>query len=225
MDGLILAAGESTALDIPPLSGFENLSLWVILAISLVALGYAYMLVKGVLAKDEGTEKMQEISLAIREGANAYLTRQFKTLAVFVLILTLVLFPLEVGDPLNFSPLTIRIARSLAFLLGAGFSAAVGYVGMGLAVRANVRVASAARRGLRESMGIAFRAGGVAGMFTVGLGLMGAVVIFIVFKGDAPLVLFGFGFGGALLAMFMRVGGGIFTKAADVGADLVGKVE
>src|ERR671918_3017390 len=96
---------------------------------------------------------------------------------------------------------------------------------MGLAVRANVRVASAARRGLRESMTIAFRAGGVAGMFTVGLGLMGAVVIFIVFKGDAPLVLFGFGFGGALLAMFMRVGGGIFTKAADVGADLVGKIE
>ena len=225
MDGLIVASGEATSLRLPALSGFENLALWVFLAVSFLALGYAYMLQKGVLAKDEGTEKMQAISVAIREGANAYLTRQFRTIGVFVLILTVVLLPLEVGDPLNFSPLTIRIARSLAFLLGAGFSAAVGYIGMGLAVRANVRVASAARRGLRESMGIAFRAGGVAGMFTVGLGLMGAVVIFIVFKGDAPLVLFGFGFGGALLAMFMRVGGGIFTKAADVGADLVGKVE
>jgi K(+)-stimulated pyrophosphate-energized sodium pump len=212
VDVVTLAAGEATSLRLPELTSFENTALYVILAISFVALAYAYMLVRGVLSKDEGTEKMQEISLAIREGANAYLTRQFRTLAVFVVILTVVLFPLEVGDPLNFSPLTIRISRSLAFLLGAGFSAAVGTVGMGLAVRANVRVASAARRGLRESMAIAFRAGGVAG-------------IFIVFKGDSPLVLFGFGFGGALLAMFMRVGGGIFTKAADVGADLVGKVE
>jgi K(+)-stimulated pyrophosphate-energized sodium pump len=225
VDGLHLAAGEATSLQLPELTSFENLALYGILAISLVALAYAYMLVRGVLAKDEGTEQMKAISLAIREGANAYLTRQFKTLAVFVAILTVVLLPLEVGDPLNFSPLAIRVARSVAFLLGAGFSAAVGFVGMGLAVRANVRVASAARRGLRESMAIAFRAGGVAGMFTVGLGLLGAALIFIVFKGDAPLVLFGFGFGGALLAMFMRVGGGIFTKAADVGADLVGKVE
>ena len=225
MHELMLAQGEATSLRLPDLSSFENLALWVILGIAFVALAYAYMLQRGVLAKDEGTETMREISVAIREGANAYLARQFRTLAVFVVILTVVLFPLDVGEPINFSGTTIRIARSLAFLLGAGFSAAVGYVGMGLAVRANVRVASAARRGLRESMAIAFRAGGVAGMFTVGLGLMGAVLIFIIFKGDAPLVLFGFGFGGALLAMFMRVGGGIFTKAADVGADLVGKVE
>jgi K(+)-stimulated pyrophosphate-energized sodium pump len=222
---MMLAQGEATSLRLPALTTFENTALWAILGIAFVALAYAYMLVRGVLAKDEGTETMRGISVAIREGANAYLARQFKTLAAFVVILTVVLFPLDVGDPINYSGLTIRIARSLAFLLGASFSAAVGYVGMGLAVRANVRVASAARRGLRESMAIAFRAGGVAGMFTVGLGLMGAVLIFIVFKGDAPLVLFGFGFGGALLAMFMRVGGGIFTKAADVGADLVGKVE
>ncbi|CAN5602573.1 sodium-translocating pyrophosphatase [soil metagenome] len=219
MNRSILAAGESTNLDIPALSSFENLALYVILGISLVALAYAYMLVKGVLAKDEGTPKMQEISLAIREGANAYLTRQFKTLAIFVAILTVVLLPLEAPD------FGLRIARSVAFIFGAGFSALVGFVGMGLAVRANVRVASAARRGLRESMAIAFRAGGVAGMFTVGLGLFGATLIFIIYKGSAPIVLFGFGFGGALLAMFMRVGGGIFTKAADVGADLVGKVE
>ena len=225
MHELILAQGEATSLRLPDLTSFENAALWVILGVAFVALAYAYMLVRGVLAKDEGTETMRGISISIREGANAYLARQFRTLALFVLVLTVVLFPLDVGEPINYSGTTIRIARSLAFLLGAGFSAAVGFVGMGLAVRANVRVASAARRGLRESMTIAFRAGGVAGMFTVGLGLMGAVVIFIVFKGDAPLVLFGFGFGGALLAMFMRVGGGIFTKAADVGADLVGKVE
>ncbi|MDQ3783500.1 MAG: sodium-translocating pyrophosphatase [Actinomycetota bacterium] len=215
----VLAAGESTSLDLPTLSGFENIMLYVILAISLGALAYAFMLVRGVLAKDEGTDRMKEISLAIREGANAYLTRQFKTLSYFVVVLTGVLLLLEAPS------LGIRIARSVAFLLGAVFSAVIGYVGMGLAVRANVRVASAARRSLRESMSIAFRAGGVAGMFTVGLGLFGATLIFIIYKGNAPLVLFGFGFGGALLAMFMRVGGGIFTKAADVGADLVGKVE
>ncbi len=216
---VVLAAGESTSLDLPPLSGFENTMLYIILAISLMALAYAFMLVRGVLAKDEGTDRMKEISLAIREGANAYLTRQFKTLSYFVIVLTGVLLLLEAPS------LGIRIARSVAFLLGAAFSAVIGFVGMGLAVRANVRVASAARRSLRESMSIAFRAGGVAGMFTVGLGLFGATLIFIIYKGDAPLVLFGFGFGGALLAMFMRVGGGIFTKAADVGADLVGKVE
>jgi K(+)-stimulated pyrophosphate-energized sodium pump len=219
MNGVTLAQGEATSLDLPPLSAFEDIVLWGILGISLMALVYAYMLVRGVLAKDEGSDKMQQISLAIREGANAYLARQFKTLTVFVVLLTFVLLLLEAPN------MGIRIARSVAFLLGAVFSAATGFVGMGLAVRANVRVASAARRGLRESMTIAFRAGGVAGMFTVGLGLLGATAIFIIFKGDAPLVLFGFGFGGALLAMFMRVGGGIFTKAADVGADLVGKVE
>ncbi|CAN5300192.1 sodium-translocating pyrophosphatase [soil metagenome] len=216
---VVLAAGESTSLDLPPLSGFETTMLYIILAISLMALAYAFMLVRGVLAKDEGTDRMKEISLAIREGANAYLTRQFRTLSYFVIVLTGVLLLLEAPS------LGIRIARSVAFLLGAAFSAVIGFVGMGLAVRANVRVASAARRSLRESMSIAFRAGGVAGMFTVGLGLFGATLIFIIYKGDAPLVLFGFGFGGALLAMFMRVGGGIFTKAADVGADLVGNVE
>jgi K(+)-stimulated pyrophosphate-energized sodium pump len=219
MQRVTFAAGESTRLDIPALSLFESLALYVILGISIVALVYAFMLVRGVLAKDEGTERMKQISLAIREGANAYLARQFRTLAIFVAVLTVVLLPLEAPD------LGLRIARSVAFVLGALFSAATGFVGMGLAVRANVRVASAARRGLRESMAIAFRAGGVAGMFTVGLGLLGATLIFIIFKGSAPVVLFGFGFGGALLAMFMRVGGGIFTKAADVGADLVGKVE
>jgi K(+)-stimulated pyrophosphate-energized sodium pump len=216
---MTLAAGESTSLALPSFSGFENAILWAIVAISLGALLYAAYLVRGVLAKDEGTEKMREISLAVREGANAYLKRQFKTLAVFVAILCIALLGLDAPD------LGVRIGRSLAFLVGASFSGITGFVGMSLAVRANVRVASAARRSMREAMNIAFRSGGVAGMFTVGLGLLGATVVFIIYRGDAPVVLFGLGFGAALLAMFMRVGGGIFTKAADVGADLVGKVE
>ncbi|HVE90866.1 MAG TPA: sodium-translocating pyrophosphatase [Actinomycetota bacterium] len=209
---------EAKTLDIE-LSRFDITSLWIILVISLLALAFAWYLVRQVLAKDEGTETMQEISLAIREGARAYLARQFKTLRVFVALLTLILLALPAPD------LGIKIARSIAFVAGAGFSALTGYVGMSLAVRANVRVASAARRSYREAMTIAFRAGGVAGMFTVGLGLLGATAIFLGYQGGAPQVLVGFGFGGALLAMFMRVGGGIFTKAADVGADLVGKVE
>src|SRR5205809_1042359 len=170
---------------------------------------------------------MKEIARAIQEGARAYLNRQYRTLAVFLCALAIVLFfVLPVPKNAEHSALSIRFGRSIAFLLGALASMVTGYVGMWLAVRANVRTANAAREsGLRRAMRIAFRAGGVAGMFTVGLGLLGAVIILIIYKGDAASVLVGFGFGGALLAMFMRVGGGIFTKAADVGADLVGKVE
>ena len=218
---------------------FENSALWVIFVISLLALAFAYYLVREVLAAPEGTDKMKEIAKAIQDGASAYLTRQFKTVGAFMAILTVVLFFVLPVAPLctaalraagescvDHSPMMIRIGRSLAFILGAGFSAVTGFTGMWLAVRANVRTANAAREsGLRRAMKLAFRAGGVAGMFTVGLGLLGATVILIIFKSDATSVLVGFGFGGALLAMFMRVGGGIFTKAADVGADLVGKVE
>src|SRR5205814_5572808 len=145
----------------------------------------------------------------------------------FLLILAVfVFFLLPVPKNAEHSAIVLRFGRTLAFILGAGFSAATGFFGMWLAVRGNVRVANAAREsGLRKAVRIAFRTGGVAGMFTVGLGLLGATVILILFKRDATTVLVGFGFGGALLAMFMRVGGGIFTKAADVGADLVGKVE
>ncbi len=206
---------------------FENTWLWVILGISLVALLFAYYLVREVLAAPEGTEKMKEIARAIQEGAKAYLSRQFRTIGVFLLILMVVLFfVLPVPENAAQSDLVIRLGRSIAFILGAGFSAVTGYAGMWLAVRGNVRVANAAREsGLRKAIRIAFRTGGVAGMFTVGLGLFGATAIILIFKQDATSVLLGFGFGGALLAMFMRVGGGIFTKAADVGADLVGKVE
>jgi K(+)-stimulated pyrophosphate-energized sodium pump len=205
----------------------ENTALWVILGISIVALLFAWYLVREVLSAPEGTPKMREIAQAIQEGAKAYLSRQFRTLAIFLVVLTVALFfVLPAPENAVHSELSIKLGRSLAFILGAGFSAITGYVGMWLAVRANVRTANAAREsGLRAALRIAFRAGGVAGMFTVGLGLLGAVVILIIYKGDATSVLVGFGFGGALLAMFMRVGGGIFTKAADVGADLVGKVE
>ena len=200
-------------------SGSNLTYVYVILGISLLALAIAYALRAQVLAQGEGTAKMQEIATAIQEGAAAYLARQFKTLSVFVAIVFVLLFALP-GD------MEIRIGRSIFFLVGAGFSALVGYNGMWLAVRANVRVAEAARKkSAQKAVQIAFRTGGVVGMTTVGLGLLGASLVVIIYKEDAPAVLEGFGFGAAMLAMFMRVGGGIFTKAADVGADLVGKVE
>jgi K(+)-stimulated pyrophosphate-energized sodium pump len=206
---------------------FEDRALWVVLVISLVALAFAYYLVREVLAAPEGTERMKEIARAIQEGSRAYLNRQFRTVGVFIVLLTVGLFfILPVPSGTAHGAMFVRFGRSLAFILGAGFSAITGFTGMWLAVRGNVRVANAAREsGLRRALRIAFRTGGVAGMFTVGLGLLGATVILMIYKSDATSVLVGFGFGGALLAMFMRVGGGIFTKAADVGADLVGKVE
>ena len=206
---------------------FEDMFLWVTMGVSLLALVFAYYLVREVLAAPEGTEKMKEIARAIQEGAKAYLSRQFRTLAVFLGILTVILFfILPAPENAVHSEFSIKFGRSIAFIMGAVFSATTGYVGMWLAVRANVRTANAAREsGLKKAMRIAFRSGGVAGMFTVGLGLFGASLILVIYKQDATSVLVGFGFGGALLAMFMRVGGGIFTKAADVGADLVGKVE
>jgi K(+)-stimulated pyrophosphate-energized sodium pump len=198
----------------------ETFALFAIMAVCLLALVVAFVLVRQVLAADQGTDKMREIARAIQEGSRAYLSRQFRTLAVFVVLLFFLLLLLEADSG------SVRVGRSIAFLVGAVFSALAGYTGMQLAVRANVRVAAAAERGgLLKAMPIAFRAGGVAGMFVVGLGLLGAAGVVFVYQGDAASVLFGFGFGAALLAMFMRVGGGIFTKAADVGADLVGKVE
>jgi K(+)-stimulated pyrophosphate-energized sodium pump len=164
---------------------------------------------------------MQSIAAAVQEGAAAFLSRQFRTLAAFGL-LALILLTLLPADSTG-----IRVGRSLFFVVGACFSAFIAYAGMGLATRANLRVAAAAREdnGAEKAMRIAFRTGGVVGFLTVGLGLLGAATVVLIFEGDAPTVLEGFGFGAALLAMFIRVGGGIFTKAADVGADLVGKVE
>ncbi len=198
-----------------------NLVLIVIaLAVALLALGVAAGLVREVLASSQGTQRMQEIALAVQEGAAAYLRRQFRTLGVFVVIIFFILLLLPADDT------AVRWGRSGFFLLGALFSGLTGFTGMSLTVRGNVRVAAAAREdGANRAMRIAFRTGGVAGMFTVGLGLLGATIVVLTYKANAPQVLEGFGFGAALLAMFMRVGGGIYTKAADVGADLVGKVE
>ncbi len=206
--------------DVVHLSGGNLVLVIIVFVIALGALAMAYMFRQEVLAAGEGTDNMKNIAHAVQEGANAYLQRQFRTLAVFAAIAFVVLAFLPADD------WGVRIGRSIFFLFGAGFSAAVGYFGMNLAVRANLRVAAAANtEGRERAMSIGFRTGAMVGMMTVGLGLLGASAVVLLFKDKAPHVLEGFGFGAALLAMFMRVGGGIFTKAADVGADLVGKVE
>ncbi|MGV9297978.1 MULTISPECIES: sodium-translocating pyrophosphatase [Amycolatopsis] len=193
----------------------------VVAVVALVALAIGYVLLKEVLAAGQGTAKMQDIAKAVQEGAAAYLKRQRNTLAIFGVIVFLLLFALPADD------WSERIGRSIFFLVGAVFSFTIGYLGMWLATQANLRVAAASREegGREKAMRVAFRTGGVVGMITVGLGLFGAAIVVLVYTGQAPKVLEGFGFGAALIAMFMRVGGGIFTKAADVGADLVGKVE
>jgi K(+)-stimulated pyrophosphate-energized sodium pump len=218
MSGLSLASPAGSDID---LGGGDFTLVVVVGVIALLALAVAAGLVREVLAAGQGTEKMQTIARAVQEGASAYLKRQFRTVAIFVVLIPLVLLLLPADSTGE------RVGRSVFFVIGALFSAITGFCGMWLAVRGNVRVAAAAREenGEKRAMRIAFRTGGVAGMFTVGLGLFGAAVVVLAYKGDAPRVLEGFGFGAALLAMFMRVGGGIFTKAADVGADLVGKVE
>jgi len=203
------------------LSGGDRGLVAVVAVIALAALAVGYVFRQQVLAAGQGTAKMQSISEAVQEGAAAYLNRQFRTLSVFAVVVFGLLFLLPADDTAQ------RIGRSVFFLVGAAFSATIGYLGMWLSTRANVRVAAAANEpnGRENAMRIAFRTGGVVGMTTVGLGLFGAALVVLVYAGGAPKVLEGFGFGAALLAMFMRVGGGIFTKAADVGADLVGKIE
>ena len=220
MSGLNIAADSGMAL---ALEGRDLTLVIVVMVVALLALAVAGMLVREVLAAGQGTERMRNIAVAVQEGAAAYLKRQFRTLAVFIVAIPLLLLLLHADT------WAIAIGRSLFFALGALLSAATGFIGMWLAVRGNVRVAAAARGGGESdghaAMRIAFRTGGVAGMITVGLGLLGAALVVLIYRENAPIVLEGFGFGAALLAMFMRVGGGIFTKAADVGADLVGKVE
>src|SRR6201997_922232 len=213
-----MAAGGPVA----PVSVSGGNLTWVVIVavIALLALAVAGVLVREVLAASQGTAKMQEIAKAVQEGAAAYLRRQFRTLGVFVFLIFSILLVLPADGP------AVQWGRSIFFLVGALFSGLTGFTGMSLCVRGNVRVAAAAREGgEHRAMRIAFRTGGVAGMFTVGLGLFGVAIVVLIYKGNAPDVLEGFGFGAALLAMFMRVGGGIYTKAADVGADLVGKVE
>ncbi|MBN2198764.1 MAG: sodium-translocating pyrophosphatase [Candidatus Aminicenantes bacterium] len=218
---------------------FETIALWAILGIAVLGLAYALFLRRQVMREDKGTEKMIAVWEAIKQGAEAYLNRQLRTILPLLAILTVALFfsvyivppsseALErfpnITDP-NTIKLIIGFGRAVAFILGAVFSLMVGQFGMRMAVQANVRVAAASRVGFDKALKIAYRAGTITGMLTDGLGLFGGTVIFLYFQKAAPDALLGFGFGGTLLALFMRVGGGIYTKAADVGADLVGKVE
>ncbi|HSO95058.1 MAG TPA: sodium-translocating pyrophosphatase [Acidimicrobiia bacterium] len=206
---------------------------WLIFsaAVALLAILVGLLLVRGVLEADQGTPKMQEIAKAIQEGAMAYLRRQFRTIALILVPVAALVFlsstkVLKPGGAVALSFGSSGAFRTGAFIAGAVLSGLTGFIGMSLAVRGNVRTAAAARTGsLPAALKVAFRTGGVAGMYTVGLGLIGATVIIMLFQNTATAILVGFGFGGSLLALFMRVGGGIFTKAADVGADLVGKVE
>ena len=197
----------------------EVIALWTVLGTAVAGLVYAALLMFQVLREDAGTPEMQKISGSIRVGANAYLYRQFRTILFLVLLLTAALY-FTAGEQ------HVAIGRACAFLMGSIFSATVGLVGMNTAVRGNVRVAAAANRGsFADALKIAYRTGTITGMLTDGLGLFGGTIIFMIYGEKAYEVLLGFGFGGTLIALFMRVGGGIYTKAADVGADLVGKIE
>jgi K(+)-stimulated pyrophosphate-energized sodium pump len=211
---------------------------WAILGLSgaaaILALLVGWFLVIQVLKQEEGTDKMKEIAEAIQVGAWAYLKRQFRTIGMILVPVGAVVFFTSVaiskpeidGGGEALSQIQSGMYRTIAFVLGCVASGLTGYIGMTLATRGNVRTAAAARRGsMKDALQVAFRTGGVAGMFTVGLGLLGATVIIALFQNTSSAMLVGFGFGGSLLALFLRVGGGIFTKAADVGADLVGKVE
>ena len=216
------------------MTGFEQIAVVLVLVTAFISLIYAWLLRGSVLKKDMGTKKMLEVWDAIRIGADSYLSRQLKTILPAIVLCAIALFlSVYVVTPSkeateefgNSAQIVIAIGRMVAFIVGATFSLLVGQLGMRMAIQANVRSASASKRSFNESLSIAYYSGTVTGMLTDGLGLLGGTVIFIIFGKAAPDALLGFGFGGTLLALFMRVGGGIYTKAADVGADLVGKVE
>lgn len=236
---------------------FEQVAIWSVLGVAILGLLYAILLRTQILREDKGTPDMLRVWNAIREGADAYLKRQLRSILPLIAVLTLALFASvyivpptpeasewyclafkgstletarECGHALSTQEsqqvrTLIGLGRAIAFVMGAVFSLTVGQIGMRMAVQGNVRVASAARYSFGDALRIAYRAGTITGMLTDGLGLFGGTIIFIIFGIAAPDALLGFGFGGTLLALFMRVGGGIYTKAADVGADLVGKVE
>jgi K(+)-stimulated pyrophosphate-energized sodium pump len=220
------------------LSAFEQAALYCVLAVAVLGLLYAMLLRRQILREDRGSAKMLEVWGAIRDGADSYLRRQLRSILPLVAVLTLALF-LSVyivppspeamerfaGQSQQAVRMIVGLGRAIAFVMGAIFSLSVGQIGMRMAVQANVRVAAASRRSFGDALRIAYRAGTITGMLTDGMGLLGGTLIFLYFGKAAPDALLGFGFGGTLLALFMRVGGGIFTKAADVGADLVGKIE
>lgn len=217
------------------LNDFEQVAVILVVVTAFISLIYAWLLRDNVLRKDKGSKKMQEVWNAIRVGADSYLQSQLKTILPAIGLLTIALFLSVYVIPPSYeavdefgaqnAQIIIAVGRTIAFIMGASFSMIVGQLGMRMAIQASVRAASAARRGLNEALSVAYYAGTITGMLTDGLGLFGGTVIFIIFGKAAPDALLGFGFGGTLIALFMRVGGGIYTKAADVGADLVGKVE
>ncbi len=204
------------------LSFFESAALYGVLITSFIAFIYAAILTKQILGEGMATGKIIEIWKGIKEGANAYLKTQFKSIIIVIGFLGIIIF---LSAEFVNVPLSISLGRAGAFLMGSFFSAMVGYLGMNMAVQGNIRVMQASRKSFRDALRIAYRSGTITGMLTDGLGLLGGTLIFIIYMKDSPEVLLGFGFGGTLLALFMRVGGGVYTKAADVGADLVGKVE
>ena len=218
-----LAFASEADIVLPPFESSDWTLVYLVLASAFVALFYGWYLAKKTTRHDPGSQAMQDVSAAIQQGAMAYLGQQVRTMVWFVIPIAIGLFFLYRGAP-GMTP-TLAAGISVAFLMGVAASYGAGYVGMGLAVRANTRVAAAALTSFKRALEIAFQAGTVSGMFTTGLGLLGATLIIIVFKENTMKVLIGFGFGGCLAALFMRIGGGIFTKAADVGADLVGKLE
>ena len=212
----------------PTPSFIERTALYTILGIAVAALIYAAILARQVFKESTGSGKVKDVWEGIKAGANAYLKTQLRSIIVFVGVLGVFLYlSAALSPPALYvsTPFLISIGRAGAFLMGAFFSAMVGYIGMNMAVQGNIRVSEASKEGFRPALKIAYRTGTITGMLTDGLGLLGGTLIFLIFLRDAPEALLGFGFGGTLLALFMRVGGGVYTKAADVGADLVGKVE
>ena len=213
----------------------EQTMLWGVIIVAFISLIYALWLWKNTMAKDKGTQKMQDVWLAIKSGAEGYLRKQLRTIMMVVAALTVILFlsvyvvppSREAVDRFgDGAVIIVAIGRTIAFILGASFSTIVGQLGMRVAIEGNIRVAAeAVREDYNGALTVAYRAGTFTGMLTDGLGLLGGTAIFMIFGRAAPDALLGFGFGGTLVALFMRIGGGIYTKAADVGADLVGKVE
>jgi K(+)-stimulated pyrophosphate-energized sodium pump len=214
------------------LSGSDRLILWAIIACGIIGIATGLFLVRGVMAADAGSIKMRDIAKAIQEGAEAFLKRQARVILIIVVPLAVLIFftatkVVRDNGSVAMSFTENGIWRAVCFLLGAAFSGLTGFIGMSIAVRGNVRTAAAAvaGKGMPGALRVAFRTGAVTGLLCVGLGLTGAAGIFLIFQNSATAVLVGFAFGASLIALFMRVGGGIFTKAADVGADLVGKIE
>ncbi len=202
----------------------ENFALWFVFIVSFVALGFTYYLAKFVMKQETGTAGMQEVAAAIKEGAEAFLKRQYKTIGILALVAAAILF----GVYYYFGRTDLAIKTSVAFLCGSILSGIAGIVGMAISVRANLRTAAAAQKSLSRATIVALRGGAVSGFLVVALSLIGVAGLYLAFGADpqeTPFLIVGFGFGASFVALFAQLGGGIYTKAADVGADLVGKVE